>query len=66
MRVGGDVGIGYGIGYGTWEELPLATSDEGPEIEGCRSGFRLSGARGGANLLGVGGITGELEGSCRG
>lgn len=59
MRVGGDVGIGYT----TWEELLLATSDGFPEIEGCRSDFRLSGARGG-DLFGVGGDTGELAG-CR-
>lgn len=61
MRVGGDVGIGYT----TWEELPLATSDEGLEIEGCRSGFRRSGVRGGGDLFGVGGVTGEVAGSCR-
>lgn len=59
MRVGGDVGIGYT----TWEELPLTTSDGGLEIEGCRSGFRLSGVRGGGDLFGVGGVTGELAGS---
>ena len=60
MRVGGDVGIGYT----TWEELPLATSDGGLEIEGCRSDFRLNGARGGGDLFGVGGVTGEAAG-CR-
>lgn len=60
MRVRDDVGIGYT----TWE-LPPATSDWGPEIEGCRSDFRLSGVRGGGDLFGVGGVTGEVTGSRR-
>lgn len=61
MRVGGDVGIENT----TWEELPLAASDGCPEIEGCCSGFRLSGTRGGGDLFGVGGNTGEVAGSRR-
>jgi hypothetical protein len=61
MRVRDDVGIGYT----TWEELPLATSDGVPEIEGCRSGFRLRGVRGGGDLFGIGGVTGEVAGSRR-
>jgi hypothetical protein len=61
MRVGGDVGIGYT----TLEELPLATSDGGPEIEGCRSGFRRSGERGKGDLFGVGEVTAEPAGSRR-
>ena len=59
MRVGDDEGIGY------TEELPLAISDGDPDMEGCRSGFRLSGVRGGGDLFGVGGVTGEAAGSRR-
>lgn len=63
MRVGGDAGIGYTA----WEKLLLETSDGDPEIEPCRSGFRLSGVRGeGGCLFGVAGVTGELPESCRG
>jgi hypothetical protein len=61
MRVGGDVGIGYT----TWEEFPLATSGGDADMEGCRSAFRLSGVRGGGDLFGVGGVTGEVAGSRR-
>ena len=58
MRVGDDVGIGYT----TWEEFPLDTSGECPDIEGC---FRLRGVRRGGDLFGVEGVTGEVAGSRR-